>query len=183
MNENKFIQLLKKGDEKAFETLYNEYASKIYGLLRSYLKEDEIEDALQDVYVRIYRGIKGFKQRSKLSTWIYKITVNTAKNYLKKQKKNYLSLDFNLEKNKFTSKENVEKDVFDEIDYEFILNSIEKLPPLDKTIIKLRDIEGLSYYEISKIIDKPVGTVKSRLHYSRKKLQKIIEEDQNEGNG
>ncbi|RLL86126.1 RNA polymerase sigma 70 [Petrotoga sp. HKA.pet.4.5] len=182
MTEEKFIEDLKKNDPDAFKKLYEEYAPKIYGVLRNYVNHDEIEDALQEVFIRIIRGINGFKGLSKLSTWIYRIAVNVGKNYSRKyQRIKETSVDFEDETEQnhniqAISNSNVKNEVLEELDYQMILNIMEKLDEEERLLIKLRDIDGLSYNEIAEIMEIPLGTVKSRLHYARKKLRQLIEE-------
>ena len=81
LTDEKLVEALKKGDQNAFKILYDEYAPKIYGILKNYVRPNELEDALQEVFVRILKGINNFEGRSKLSTWIYRIAVNVGKNY------------------------------------------------------------------------------------------------------
>ncbi|CEP78771.1 MAG: sigma-70 family RNA polymerase sigma factor [Defluviitoga tunisiensis] len=182
MNDEKFIEALKNKDQKAFKILYDEYAPKIYGILKNYVRPNEIEDALQEVFLRIIRGINNFEGRSKLSTWIYRIAVNVGKNYSRSYSKEVekpMDLDSDEPENfsvQPISETNVKKEAFNDINYQIILNIMEQLDKDERLLIKLRDIDGLSYNEIAEITDLPLGTVKSKLHYARKKLKKLIEE-------
>ncbi|POZ87966.1 MULTISPECIES: RNA polymerase sigma factor [Petrotoga] len=182
MTEEKFVEDLKKNNPDSFKKLYEEYAPKIYGVLINYVNHDEIEDALQEVFLRIIKGINGFKGRSKLSTWIYRIAVNVGKNYTRKyQRSKETSVDFEDETDQnhniqAISNTNVKNEVLEELDYQMILNIMEKLNEEERLLIKLRDIDGMSYNEIAEIMEIPLGTVKSKLHYTRKKLRQLIEE-------
>jgi RNA polymerase sigma-70 factor (ECF subfamily) len=182
LNDEKFIEALKNKDQKAFKILYDEYAPKIYGILKNYVRPNEIEDALQEVFLRIIRGINNFEGRSKLSTWIYRIAVNVGKNYSRSYSKEVekpMDLDSDEPENfsvQPISETNVKKEAFNDINYQIILNIMEQLDKDERLLIKLRDIDGLSYNEIAEITDLPLGTVKSKLHYARKKLKKLIEE-------
>ncbi|HOB16351.1 MAG TPA: sigma-70 family RNA polymerase sigma factor [Defluviitoga sp.] len=182
MTDEKLVEALKKGDQNAFKILYDEYAPKIYGILKNYVRPNELEDALQEVFVRILKGINNFEGRSKLSTWIYRIAVNVGKDYSRNYSKEIerpMDLDseepetYNVQP---VSDTNVKKEVFNELSYEMILEIMEQLDEDERLLIKLRDIDGLSYNEIAEIADLPLGTVKSKLHYARKKLKKLIEE-------
>jgi len=182
LTEEKFVEDLKKNNPDSFKKLYEEYAPKIYGVLINYVNHDEIEDALQEVFLRIIKGINGFKGRSKLSTWIYRIAVNVGKNYTRKyQRSKETSVDFEDETDQnhniqAISNTNVKNEVLEELDYQMILNIMEKLNEEERLLIKLRDIDGMSYNEIAEIMEIPLGTVKSKLHYTRKKLRQLIEE-------
>lgn len=182
LTDEKLVEALKKGDQNAFKILYDEYAPKIYGILKNYVRPNELEDALQEVFVRILKGINNFEGRSKLSTWIYRIAVNVGKNYSRNYSKEIEKpMDLNSEELETynvqpVSDTNVKKEVFNELSYEMILEIMEQLGEDERLLIKLRDIDGLSYNEIAEITDLPLGTVKSKLHYARKKLKKLIEE-------
>ncbi|KAF2955935.1 sigma-70 family RNA polymerase sigma factor [Marinitoga sp. 38H-ov] len=183
MNEKKLIERLKKKDTEAFEELYNQYAPKIYATLRKFVDQSEIEDALQEVFFKIFKGIHTFRGDSKLSTWIYQITINVGKDLIRK-KKNNLVENVDLTEN-YTegigiqpeSDINVSKEVLDELQMEKINKIMERLSEEDRILIKLRDIDGFSYDEIAEKLNKPLGSVKSRLHYARKKLQKLLKEE------
>ncbi|SHE98992.1 RNA polymerase, sigma-24 subunit, RpoE [Marinitoga hydrogenitolerans DSM 16785] len=183
MNEKKLIEKLKEKDKEAFEELYNTYAPKIYVTLKKFVDPSEIEDALQEVFFKIFKGIHTFRGDSKLSTWIYQITINVGKDYIRKKKK-YAVENIDLTEN-YTegigiqpeADVNVSSEVLDEMEMEKIKKIMENLSEEDRMLIKLRDIDGLSYDEIAKKLNKPLGSVKSRLHYARKKFQKLLKEE------
>jgi RNA polymerase sigma-70 factor (ECF subfamily) len=184
-DEKNFIKALKKGEEWAYRRLYREYAPKIGAFARSYFGTDDVDDVIQEVMLRIYKGIKKFKGDSSLSTWIYRITVNVCNTlYEKYKKKNEKT--FSVENNNseddveidIPDKEtDVQKEVTQEILYEKILKALEKLSEKERVLIRMRDIDGLSYSEIAEILGIPEGTVKSRLHNAREKFKKILEEE------
>jgi len=183
LNEKKLIERLKQKDREAFEELYNQYAPKIYFTLKRFVDQGEIEDALQEVFLKIFKGIHNFRGDAKLSTWIYQITINVGKDYIRKKKKNPVE-NIDLTEN-YTegigiqpeANVNVSNEVLDELEMEKIKNIMEKLSEEDRLLIKLRDIDGLSYDEIAKKLNKPLGSIKSRLHYARKKFQKLLKEE------
>jgi RNA polymerase sigma-70 factor (ECF subfamily) len=183
LNEKKLVEALKKKENWAYELLYREFAPKIGSIAKSYLNTDDVDDVVQDVFVRIFKGIKKFRGDSKLSTWIYRIAVNVCKDYLQKYKKrNEFLTDFQESDNEDEiyiqpqARENVLEEVLRSITAEKVQEALEKLSPEDRLLIKLRDIDGLSYEEIASVLQKPVGTVKSRLHYARKRLGKLLKE-------
>ncbi len=181
--EEELVRALKKGDESAYEYLYNVYAPKIGSIAKAYLGHDDVDDVVQEVMMRIYKGIRKFRGDSKLSTWIHRIAINVCKDILakRKRKKEVLtSFPENDEEGDYYAQPSSNVDVLEEVlkdlDYKSIVRAIDNLPEEDRLLIKLRDVDNLSYEEISKIMGKPVGTVKSRLHYARKKLRRILEE-------
>ncbi|HOO73972.1 MAG: RNA polymerase sigma factor [Thermotogae bacterium] len=179
MKENKLINLLKSKNKEAFEYLYRETSPLVYGILKNYIHTPEIEDAMQEVYVRVFKYIDTFKNESKLMTWMYRIAVNVGKDFIKKNKNNFINFD-DAEKKYFNfiqSDENVSENAINQITNEKIDQIMKSMEDDERLIIKLRDIEGMSYSDIASVMDIPEGTVKSKLHYSRKKLQKLIENE------
>ncbi|MEN3043475.1 MAG: RNA polymerase sigma factor [Fervidobacterium sp.] len=181
-DENLFIKALSKGEEEAYRYLYKNYAPKIGALVKSYLGSDDIDDVIQEVFLRIYKNIKKFRGESKLSTWIYRITVNVCNNVYKKLKSKGIILDI-TESNEsdeytyqFPTEEDVKKNVTDEILYEKLRKILDTLNPEDRALLFMKEIDGLTYEEIGNILKKPEGTVKSRLHYIKEKIRKALEE-------
>ncbi|MCX7654187.1 MAG: RNA polymerase sigma factor [Fervidobacterium sp.] len=181
-DESLFIKALSKGDEEAYRYLYKTYAPKIGALVKSYLGTDDIDDVIQEVFLRIYKNIKKFRGESKLSTWIYRITVNVCNNVYKKLKSKGIIMDI-TESNEsdeytyqFPTEEDVKKNVADEILYEKLRKTLDTLNPEDRALLFMKEIDGLTYEEIGNILKKPEGTVKSRLHYIKEKIRKALEE-------
>jgi len=177
-DEEKLIKALKKREDWAYDLLYDKYAPMIAGIAKSYLGIDDIDDVIQEVFVRVYKGIKKFRGDSSLSTWIYRIAVNVCKDMMGKYKKRKeLLTDFDSEEIPCIeprSDSSPVESMISELTIEALEKALDQLSEEDRLLIRLRDIEGLSYDEISKIINKPVGTVKSRLHYARKRLGDLI---------
>jgi len=184
LSEKELIELLKKGDRDAFNVLIEQYQSKViniaYGLLSD--REDAL-DASQEVFVKIFRSIEGFKENSSLSTWIYRITANICKDYLRKRMRTAktVSIDntddedneiYTLPDTGDTPEQAAEKT---EIRRE-ISEAIKSMSDDYKKVIILCDIEGLSYDDAAKILKCPTGTVKSRLNRARQNLRKKITE-------
>ncbi|HEU23792.1 MAG: RNA polymerase subunit sigma-70 [Mesoaciditoga sp.] len=184
MEEQKLIEGLKRSDSNAYSELYREYAEKIGGIARSYLGVDDVEDVVQEVFIKIYKNIKNFRGDSSLSTWVYRITVNVCKDMLgKKQRRREILTNFGEQEDEDT-RNNIREPVDDlmpsdelmkTLSAEEISKAIDSLSKEDKLLINLREIEGMSYEQIAEIMDKPVGTIKSRLHYARERLKNILE--------
>lgn len=184
MEEQKLIDGLKRGDSRYYDELYREYVEKIGGIARSYLGVDDVEDVIQEVFIKVYKNIKKFRGESSLSTWVYRITVNVCKDMLgKKHRRREILTSFGEEDDdeKNTIREPADElqpsdELMKMLSAEEISKAIDSLSKEDKLLINLREIEGMSYEQISEIMDKPVGTVKSRLHYARERLKGILEE-------
>jgi RNA polymerase sigma-70 factor (ECF subfamily) len=181
LDEKKLIDGLKKKKVWAYEVLYDDYAPRLGSVIKSYLGYDDVEDVVQEVFIKVFRNVRKFRGDAKLSTWLYRIAVNVCKDTLSKRKRNNEFLTDFLESEDKVSLEppastNVFREVMDEMSFEELMNVVSKLSEDDRLLIKLRDIDDLSYEEIADILDKPVGTVKSRLHYARKRLKELLEE-------
>lgn len=170
MDELELIAACKAEDTNAFEKLIQMYETKIYNLCFYTLKnKEDALDAAQEVCIKIYKSINKFKGDSKFSTWVYRITYNTCMDHVKKRKDDIPYDDFiDTESNEDNKIEGIieTKELKQEI-----RNCIMKLSEDFRTIIILRDIDGLSYAEISGILNIEVGTVKSRLSRARENLK------------
>ncbi len=181
MDEKKLIDGLKKKKVWAYEVLYDDYAPRLGSVVKSYLGYDDVDDVVQEVFIKVFKNIKKFRGDAKLSTWLYRIAVNVCKDMLSKRKRNNEFLtDFRETDEKVAfeppATTNVFREVMDEMSFDELMDIVAKLTEDDRLLIKLRDIDDLSYEEIAEILEKPVGTVKSRLHYARKRLKELLEE-------
>jgi RNA polymerase sigma-70 factor, ECF subfamily len=170
MEELELILRCKKNEFDAFETLISNYENKIYNLCFYTLKnKEDALDASQEVCLKIYKSISKFKGDSKFSTWVYRITHNTCMDFIKKRK-DEVSFDevTNLEIHKEVRIDEIIESK--ELKME-IKKCILKISNDFRTMIILRDVNGLSYQEISEILNIEVGTVKSRLNRAREALR------------
>ena len=183
MRDSKLVRGLKHGEPEAYRELYNEYVQKVGRIAKSYLGVDDVEDVIQEVFMKVYKSIKKFRGDSALSTWIYRITVNVCKDMLsKKRKKREILTSFGLEDDEKTLPEPVEEvqptdELLREVSAEEIHHAIESLSEEDRLLITLREIEEMSYLDIANVVGKPVGTIKSRLHYARERLKETLEDN------
>lgn len=170
MDEHKLIALCKENNLEAFEKLILTYETKIYNLCFYILKnKEDALDASQEVCIKIYKSIAKFKGDSKFSTWVYRVTYNTCIDHVKKRKDDIPYDDFiNIEAGEDNKVDGIieTKELKQEI-----RNCIMNLNEDFRTIIILRDIDGLSYQEIAGILNIEVGTVKSRLSRARENLK------------
>lgn len=184
LTEKALIEKCKKNDRNAFNTLVQTYQSKIINLAYGMLSNQEDAcDAAQEVFIRVYRGIPSFEQKASFSTWIYRITVNVCNDMLRKRTRTaptvsiYQDSDeehiMELPDSSPTPSERIEITETQLL----VKNALNELSDEYRTVITLYDLEGLSYDEISSVLQCPIGTIKSRLNRARKMLKKKLSEN------
>ena len=171
------ISRFQSGDENAYVELVNRYKDKLTNFVFYFLKDEEhSEDIVQETFIRLYEKKHYYKEIAKFSTWIYTIARNLANTELRKKSRTkimYLSQMSNYKKDYDlkSSDPELNKNIEDEFLMKEIHAAIDKLPENYKSVIILRDIQGLDYEQISNIIGVPLGTVKSRINRARLQLQ------------
>ena len=181
--EKNFLERAKSGDIAAFEQLIESYQRKIFNIaLRMLGNYDDAGDLTQEVLIRIYKSIKSFKEQSSFSTWIYRITTNVCLDEIRRRRnRKAISLDEEIKLDDGDMKRQIESDepspeeTAEAEDLKRIVNdAIARLSEEHRTVIVLRDIQGLSYEEISEVLKCPEGTVKSRINRARQALKNIL---------
>ena len=184
MDEKELIKKSKEGYVEYFEQLIEPHQVKVYNIALKMLKnEQDAFDASQEALLKAFKYISRFKEESSFSTWLYRITVNTCLDILKKRKEshNTISLEqqISLKDNEVSmqfedKKQNVLEDVIKEERKKVLYEAIDTLSDEHRKMILLRDIEGFSYEEIAKITGKNIGTVKSKISRARNSLKEIL---------
>ncbi len=166
-----------KGDESTFKTLVIRHKEKVRNLVFITLGDAEfVDDISQDVFISIYHKLGEFRFESKFTTWLYRITVNKCRDYLRKKRVRSIFVpikDSDTEYGSGPFSENVDIP-------NLVRSAIEKLPEKLKVPLVMRDIEGLSYKEIADKLGTEVGTIKSRIFRARESLKVILEPYQKE---
>lgn len=181
-SDQELVERVQNGDKKAFDLLVLKYQYKVMGLIGRYVSDKhEVMDVAQESFIKAYRAIGNFRGDSAFYTWLYRIAVNTAKNYLvgrnRRPPSSDVALDDEEEYTIFDALADVDtpdatlnKDRLEAAIYE----TIEHLPEELKTAIRLREFDGLSYEDIAQIMGCPVGTVRSRIFRARDAIEKRI---------
>ena len=173
------------GDQKAFELLVIKYQRRIQRLIGRMVRDvDLVEDIAQDTFIRAYRALSQFRGEAQFYTWLYRIAVNTAKKALMDLKRNptvsensFKSADDDETspvENELTTSETPEAVLASKEIAEMVNSAMDTLPEELRQAITLREIEGLSYEEISEIMSCPIGTVRSRIFRARETISQKI---------
>jgi RNA polymerase sigma-70 factor (ECF subfamily) len=180
--DQSLVERVQKGDKTAFDLLVRKYQHKVVKLISRYIKDpEEALDVSQEAFIKAYRALPNFRGDSAFYTWMYRIAINTAKNYLVAQGRRLPNVDIEAQDAEQFEGQNTLKDYAtpesllqrDEIE-ETVFSAIERLPDDLKTAITLREIEGLSYEEIAEAMSCPVGTVRSRIFRAREAIDKSL---------
>ena len=182
MNERdldfQLIQRIQNGEQQAFTLLVRKYQNRVANILTRYVRSSgDIADVTQEVFIKVHKSLPSFRGDSAFYTWLYRITVNTAKNYLVSRSRRPPSSDIDVADAEYYSGSDYLKDLGtpennlfrDELEA-VIIKAIADLPEDLRTAVTLREYEGLSYEGISEIMECPVGTIRSRIFRAREAI-------------
>ena len=176
-SDEQLMLLFQGGNESAYIELVNRYKDKLINFIFNYLGDIESsEDVVQETMIKLYQKKHYYKEIAKFSTWLYTIAKNLANTELRKrkQRKTTFLSQFSKDDKMYDLPSNdneVGQEIQTEIVSKIIREAVNQLSEKFKTVITLRDIQQLSYEDISEIIDVPIGTVKSRINRARLQLQ------------
>jgi RNA polymerase sigma-70 factor (ECF subfamily) len=177
--DQQLVERAQRGDKGAFELLVAKYQRKLVRLLSRFIRDPtEVEDVAQEAFIKAYRALPSFRGDSAFYTWLYRIGINTAKNYLVAMGRRAPTVsetespdsegseesgqvpDYNTPENELMSRQIAET----------VNRAVEDLPEELRTAITLRELEGLSYEDIAGIMNCPIGTVRSRIFRAREAI-------------
>lgn len=169
ITDEELVELIKRDLNRGFELLIREYQKRIYYVIRRMVNtHEETDDLIQEVFIKVYKNINKFKQDSSLYTWVYRIATNETINYLKKSSRMQI---VELEGQTWIPDIN-------NCDSTMIIRhleqAIDKLPPKQKEIFKMRYYDELKYEEMSTLLGTSVGALKASYHHAAKKIELII---------
>ncbi|MEI8385919.1 MAG: RNA polymerase sigma factor RpoE [Nitrosomonadaceae bacterium] len=176
--DQQLVERVQRGDKQAFDLLVIKYQRKLARLLSQFIRDAaEVEDVAQETFIKAYRALPSFRGESAFYTWLYRIGINTAKNFLVTQGRRAptmtsAGLDIedaeNFEEGSQLREMNTpESELMSKQIAETVNQTLQELPEELRTAITLREIEGISYEEIATIMNCPIGTVRSRIFRAR----------------
>ena len=181
-SDQQLVERVQAGDKRAFDLLVLKYQHKIISLVGRYVKDHhEAMDVSQEAFIKAYRALANFRGDSQFYTWLYRIAINTAKNYLVARSRRPPDVD--VEVNDYGDYGSV--DVMADIEtpenlmardqlQDKVFATLEKLPNDLRTALTLREFEGMSYDQIAEVMSCPVGTVRSRIFRARDAIDKEV---------
>jgi RNA polymerase sigma-70 factor (ECF subfamily) len=187
--DHQLVLRVQKGDKRAFDLLVLKYQYKLQAIVSRFVRDtDEVADVTQEAFIKAYRALPKFRGDSQFYTWLYRIAINTAKNYLVSKSRRPSSTDIDVaDAEQFADNEKLIDDTSPE-DFimtqelsQVIKDSLSQLPEDLRTALTLREFEGMSYEEIADVMGCPVGTVRSRIFRAREFIDKHVlgESDEN----
>ena len=182
--DSSLIDRVRQGDKRAFDLLVIKYQSRIQNLITRFIKnQTDAQDVTQEAFIKAYRSLPKFRGDSAFYTWLYRIAINTAKNYLAIQSNRRSSevkqditemeqIDGSTGLRQIETPENL---LYAQEIQDTVIDAIENLPDELRIAITLRELEGLSYEEIAENMDCPVGTIRSRIFRARESIDKVLQ--------
>jgi RNA polymerase sigma-70 factor, ECF subfamily len=183
-DEAQLVTELQAGSDSAFDYLVTYYHAGVYNLVYGILADRaDAADVTQDVFLRVFRGIRGFRGGSSLKTWLYRVSVRQALNHRRwcwRHHRQQISIDAEEDgRNSAMELRDEEATPFEQMAAREMQSTVRRalasVPPLFRSAVILRDLEGLSYEEIAEILEVSVGTVKSRILRGRRTLKEILD--------
>ena len=175
--DQKLVELAQNGDKKAFDLLVIKYRGRLIRLLSRFIRDStEVEDVAQETFIKAYLALSSFRGESAFYTWLYRVGVNTAKNFLTIRGREVIDRNITYDisdsecletNNRFQDWKTPERELINKQLAQTIKRALENLPKELYTTITLREIEGLSYEEIANVMSCPIGTVRSRIFRAR----------------
>ncbi len=170
--DNRLVPSKSQTEQQAFEALYYEHARLVRGVLFNLVGERFLDDLTQEVFVKVWKGLARFNARSSLRTWIYRVTVNAAMDFLRRGSRLEVS---GIDKARWERMAESHPSSLDRSENrQAVQVALLELDENHRAVVVLHYLEDLSLEAIAEVLEVPVGTVKSRLHNSREKLREIF---------
>lgn len=181
-SDQQLVARVQAGDKRAYDLLVLKYQHKIAGLVSRFISDaDEVQDVTQEAFIKAYKALGKFRGDSQFYTWLYRIAINTSKNYLVSRNRRPPGVDIDVSdavhfEGQTALKDNAspERNIMSVQLQQVVNDSIKQLPEDLRSALTLREYDGLSYEEIADVMNCPVGTVRSRIFRAREAVDKEI---------
>ena len=185
--DQQLVLRVQKGDKRAFDLLVLKYQYKLQAIVSRFIRDtDEVADVTQEAFIKAYRALPKFRGDSQFYTWLYRIAINTAKNYLVSKSRRPANTDIDVEdaeqfadNEKLIDETSPESFIMTEELTKVIKDSLSQLPEDLRTALTLREFEGMSYEDIAAVMSCPVGTVRSRIFRAREFIDERVLDESN----
>lgn len=186
LTDQDLVQMVLDGDATAFRGLVERYQGRVYALIFGMTRNrEDARDIVQEAFVKAYRNLKTYRREASFHTWLYRIAMNLAIDHLRRSTRHPThEYEDQVEADEPEGDYKADhlqrhpgRDLERQRLYSKIMAAMQQLPPDQREVVLLREIEGLSYKEIAEMMEIPEGTVMSRLFYARKKLQEILKDE------
>ena len=175
------VEKAKQGDRQAFRQIVENTQGMVYQVAYRFLRQQhEAEDAVQEVYVKLWKNLPGYNPRAKLSTWLYRIVSNYCLDVLKSKSYKKRNQSYDLEKFQLNDPIQADHQLNQHEMSELILKAADQLTPVQKAVFILRDLEGLSVEDVCDNLSMKADSIKSNLYHARKKMFVLLKPYQNE---
>jgi len=181
-SDAQLVERVQRGDKRAFDLLVLKYQGRVQAIVSRFVRDrDEVADVSQEAFIKAYRALPKFRGDSQFYTWLYRIAVNCAKNYLVSRNRRPPSSDIDMDdaeqigaSGHLTELDNPENSLARDQLAAALEAVIESLPEELRSAVTLREYDGLSYEEIAEVMSCPVGTVRSRIFRAREAIEREI---------
>jgi RNA polymerase sigma-70 factor (ECF subfamily) len=183
LKDEDIIRMILRGNGDLYAELIDRYSSKVYSTAYSYTQnQEEARDLVQEILIKAYNSLQGFKAEAKFSTWLYRIAVNSCIDWSRKRKSKVIMTalsfeDTNIFDNITSDTEGPEELVLQQEHKEAVRNAVSSLPEIYKTVLILYYFEELQVQEICNILDSPRKTIETRLYRAKKVLKSVLTQE------
>lgn len=177
LKESELVVLSRGGDSESFRLLYQTYQAKVRSTLYQLCGSTMLDDLLQEVFLRAWKGLPKLEQVEYFSTWIYRICWNVATDYRRQIAKRNQKLDNASDLESMVWQDNQETDLMQLHYQDLVKRGLKQLNLSHRVVLVLHDLEDIPQKKIAQILDIPLGTVKSRLYYARNTLKKFLQQE------
>ncbi|NNC23036.1 RNA polymerase sigma factor RpoE [Salinisphaera sp. USBA-960] len=181
VSDAQLVERVQRGERAAFDLLVRKYQHRVVNLVSRYVNPSEAQDVAQDAFIKAYRSLSGFKGDSAFYTWLYRISINAAKNHITARSRRPSNQDIDVDDaevigrtDRFSDRASPEALAESDETRDTVLATIRELPEDLRMAIMLRELDGMSYDEIAETMDCPVGTVRSRIFRARSAVEERI---------